>query len=141
MLIEKGKITTKDLGYNKNLSRGFDEQKRAIYQGDNASGDLKGLYPNPAVEWSNFDVGYSEANKPEWKEGRLYYNTDTHKLNIGGETGWEEITSAIVPSASISPSLSASISSSVSPSASLSPSISPSLSASISSSISPSSEP
>jgi len=141
MLIEKGSISAKDLGYDKNLSRGFDKIKKPMYEGSNAGGDLKGLYPRPAVAWDNLSISYSEANKPTWKEGSLYYNTDTHKLNVGGETGWEEVTSAIVPSASISPSISSSISSSVSPSASLSPSISPSLSASISPSISPSSEP
>jgi len=49
-----------------------------------SSGELKidkdGIYLGTAV--------------PEYKEGRIYYSTSAHKLYVGGQSGFEEVTSA-----------------------------------------------
>lgn len=102
-----------------------------IAHGDSASGDLSGTFPRPTINWTSPDArylrylgSYSTVNEPTPETVSVYYNTDDAKLYFTEGTHWEQITSAIVPSASISPS--------VSPSASLSPSLSPSISPSIS---------
>lgn len=104
MRIEQGNKTIKDFGYDKYLNKFPLRTKFAVFRKDMAGGDLKGRYPRPTVKWDNFDVSYS--TEPEWKEGRIYFNTTAHKLYIGGETGWEVVTSALEPSASVSPSIS-----------------------------------
>lgn len=83
-----------------------------------------------------FPLQATEATEPAWEEGGIYYNKTKKKMYIGGTSGWEEVTSATVPSPSASPSVSPSAS--ISPSASVSPSKSPSVSPSSSPSVSPS---
>lgn len=151
---EKGDFTYKDLGYDRNLSKKIKESRPSVLRGDLAQGDLTGTYPRPMIAWENgyttydgryakFLGSYTTATEPAYVEGSLYYNTDTGKLNIGGASGWEEITSTVVPSESVSPSVSVSLSPSISKSLSLSASPSSSLSASpsVSTSISPSTSP
>lgn len=123
MKIEQGKITYKDLGYSSTLSKQTLFAPKYIAYGDTASGDLAGTYPRPTIRWGATDARYlrylgsfSTANEPTPETVSVYYNTDDAKLYFTEGTHWEQITSEIVPSSSVSPSLSPSSSVSPSPS-------------------------
>ena len=133
-----------DLGIT---SSNFADPNYAVYGADTAylwAGDTEDLYLGTAkptgsiqfftggvdsTDYRNVEINsngvlipkkVTEENEPPYVEGGIYYNTTKKKMYIGGDTGWEELTSVVVPSASASPS--------VSPSISKSPSVSPSVS-------------
>lgn len=69
MRIEKGDISYRDLGYNKNLSRKIRESYPAVLRGDLAQGDLLGTYPRPTINWGNG-----------------YFTYDDRYVNLSGDT-------------------------------------------------------
>lgn len=125
-----------DVGNNLYIGTSGTDHSIFFYLGGRDSKD----YIRVQINKDGVLIPYKTSVVPTYVEGGLYYDTVTHKLHVGGQTGWEEVTSSVVPSASISPSASpsSSLSPSISPSGSPSSSRSPSLSPSLSPSISPS---
>ena len=58
MPTEQDRITYKSLGYDKRLARGITGDKTYVFEGQLASGDLKGPYPRPQVIWDNGNATY-----------------------------------------------------------------------------------
>ena len=61
MRIEQGNKTISDLGYDKYLTRpALNKGSKVMVRGDNAAGDLKGLYPRPTIIWDNGNDTYDD---------------------------------------------------------------------------------